>query len=508
MQKELNLKEMLAHHPTEAYGAGISTYSLALEAWRRGIQVKFMTVFVKNELKIRHKLLYGGKEYKFQLSLGDKVAKEARKIGKSKSLTKEYLTAAGVSVPEGKVLKVKNADYTEICDFADTLGYPVIIKPAHASLTIGVHTNLTDRASLTAALDHVHGDLGYTDIIIERHAAGFDTRAYVIEDQVIAAFKRVPANITGDGESAVGELIELKNRERRMNPHLKSSQIEINDDLVSFVESQGYTFTSIPKKGERINLTSSTFAKDASDTVDITDDMTEDYKATAVNAVKSIPGMNMAGVDIIMDEEQDSNKVLEINCRPDIGGHLFPVEGKFRDVPGAIIDYYFPETAGLDKGRNEYFIFDYDRIINFMRKGTAREVTLPPLPKEGIELRELTLEGDVDRYRKEIFNAAAGHRLGGRMRKLDDGRTQLIAAGTEKHLTDFLLFLLGFTPKLHIEVTSENEWDTLLMYRFEVPEGMEPDDAGGFKNDIDEMKRAIEALQKEVAGLKKAGHEN
>ena len=237
--KELDFtKDIMLNHPIEAQGPSISMYRMALEAWRRGIEVKFMTVYVKNQIKIRHKLSYGGKEFRFQLSLGDKVAKEARQIGKSKELTKAHLSAAGVSVPEGKVISVQNNDFAGALDYADSIGYPVIVKPAHASLAIGVRTNLNDRTSLAEGLEYVHGELGYTDIIVERHATGFDTRAYVIEDQLIAAFKRVAAHIEGDGEHTIRQLIDLKNQKRRLNPHLSASQIKIDGKLNDFIGSQ------------------------------------------------------------------------------------------------------------------------------------------------------------------------------------------------------------------------------------------------------------------------------
>src|SRR5699024_602411 len=130
-------------------------------------------------------------------------------------------------------------------DYADWIEYHVIVKPAHASLAIGVRTNLNDRAALTGGLEYDHGELGYTDIIVERHATSFDTRAYVIEDRLIAAFKRMAANIEGDGEHTIGQLIDLKNQKRRLNPHLSASQIKIDGKLNDFIGSQGYSLDSV-----------------------------------------------------------------------------------------------------------------------------------------------------------------------------------------------------------------------------------------------------------------------
>ena len=502
--KELDIYEdIMLNHPAEAQGASISMYRMALEAWRRGIEVRFMTVYVKDRIKIRHKLAYGGREYRFQLSLGDKVAKEARQIGKSKEMTKQHLAAAGVSVPEGKVITVQNNNFREALEYAETIGYPVIIKPAHASLAIGVHTNLNDERALSEALDHVHGRLGYEDIIIERHAPGFDTRAYVIEDEVIAAFKRVPAHIEGDGEHNIRQLIEMKNQRRKLNPHLGGSELKVDDRMTDYIGNQGYRLDSILGKGEKINLTDSTFAKDASDTVDITDDITEDYRMTAVNAVKSIPGMNMGGVDIIRDEETDTNNVLEINCRPDLGGHMFPIYGKSRDVAKRIVDYYFPETAAVDTGVKQYLTFDFDEIFRFLKKGIVKEVILPPLPKSEIENVHLEMSGNINHYRHAISNAAAGHRLGGNMKMLGENRAKMVVAGTVKHLTSFLEELIKIAPRLNIKVTARNEWDSLLTYKFEMPGNTGLQSLSRLRKESIEMRNEITALKKEIDELKK-----
>ncbi|WP_052254677.1 acylphosphatase [Salinicoccus sp. YB14-2] len=502
--KELDFtKDIMLNHPIEAQGPSISMYRMTLEAWRRGIEVKFMTVYVKNQIKIRHKLSYGGKEFRFQLSLGDKVAKEARQIGKSKELTKAHLSAAGVSVPEGKVISVQNNDFAGALDYADSIGYPVIVKPAHASLAIGVRTNLNDRTSLAEGLEYVHGELGYTDIIVERHATGFDTRAYVIEDQLIAAFKRVAAHIEGDGEHTIRQLIEIKNQHRKLNPHLSASQIKIDKRLNDFIGRQGYSLDTVPVKGDKVNLTDSTFAKDASDTVDITENVSEDYILTAVNAVKSVPGMNMGGVDIIRDEEKDTNNVLEINCRPDLGGHMFPIYGKSRDVSKKILDYYFPETASIDKGINDYFTFDFDKIFRFLKKGIVKEVILPPLPKGDIKNVHLVLSGNVNYYKNIISNSATGHRLGGHIKMLKNGKARIVAAGTTKHLTEFLENLLKIAPKLDIKVEAQNEWDSLLMYKFEASESTGMGSVNRLRKESMAMKEEITALKKELAVLKR-----
>lgn len=98
--KEGTLNDYTEHNsmlPKRAVGPSLITYNVALEAWRRGISLQFYTVPVKNRMRIFYLLEHEGKSYKFQYSLGGKVESEARKIVNDKALTKQHLSAAGVS---------------------------------------------------------------------------------------------------------------------------------------------------------------------------------------------------------------------------------------------------------------------------------------------------------------------------------------------------------------------------------------------------------------------------
>src|SRR5699024_2835951 len=176
---------------------------------------------------------------------------------------------------------------------------------------------------------------------------------YVIEDQVIAAYNRIPANITADGTHTIEELINMKNYERRQNARLNSCLIHIDVEILEFIEKKGYDLTSVPPKGEYIPLREKTNVSTGGDPIDVTDEISEDIKKIAIDTVKAFPGLNHASVDIIVnknnqDHLQEAAYVLEINATAQIGGILYPLRGKARNIPAAIIDYYFPETKGMD----------------------------------------------------------------------------------------------------------------------------------------------------------------
>src|SRR5690625_5761807 len=78
--------------PESGQGKRISTYTVALEGWRRGLDLKFYSVFEdRNKLKVRYSLANGDKVHHFSLSMGDRVSDEAFNICDDKDATKRYL---------------------------------------------------------------------------------------------------------------------------------------------------------------------------------------------------------------------------------------------------------------------------------------------------------------------------------------------------------------------------------------------------------------------------------
>lgn len=84
--------------------------------------------------------------------------------------------------------------------------------------------------------------------------------------------------------------------------------------------------------------------------IEATDELSDEVKQIAVNSLKALPSIPYADVDIIVDfKDNTKGVVLEVNATAEIDFHLFPLIGKAKDIPGAIIDYYFPETIGAKK---------------------------------------------------------------------------------------------------------------------------------------------------------------
>lgn len=99
--------------------------------------------------------------------------------------------------------------------------------------------------------------------------------------------------------------------------------------------------------------------------------------------------MPNAGLDIMVSGEGDHAKpyVLEINQRPHIGTHSFPMEGTGQGnaVAEAIVDFYFPETMG--NPTHSRLSYDFGPIRAALATMQLSELSLPVIGPDWKVLR-------------------------------------------------------------------------------------------------------------------------
>src|SRR5690625_18899 len=433
---EINKKNWLSHLnniPNDTNGYKTCTYFMALEGWRRGLKLQFHIqpgIAISQGIKIS--LSDGKKTHYFRVSRGDKVTKEAIDICRKKQKTYEYLRKNNVPIPDGKDFAA-NATNEEILAYAKELGFPLVIKPTDGGSGKGVITDINSNNDLIKALKKVREELGYKNIIVERFIKGMDYRVYVVDNKVIGIYKRVPANVIGDGKSTIEQLIDKKNQIRRKNPFIKNRRIKIDTDLRENLEKQNLTLTSIIKKGQRVYLRKQGEYLRERDPVDITDDVPEKIKEIAINAVNSVPGLAHCNVDMLVNEETNKGYVNEINSRPQISNHLFPLEGEARDVPKAIIDYYFPETK--NGKRNDKYFFDFEPVYSSYMKSNAAIIEIPSVPFNH-NLTRFRIDGDLRKrsYERWFRRKFAALKMYGYMMHLSNGQKSIVVLGTTRSL--------------------------------------------------------------------------
>ncbi len=489
-----HLKESL---PNEACGLKLCTYTISLEGWRRGLTLKY---YLNEKSKIRYSLSSATKTHEFYYSRGDLVSDEAFAICRDKSITKEVLSKSGISVPEGKRFPQEAAD-EEIITYAHTLGFPLVVKPTNGDMGIGVVPNIQSEDELKKALQYVRYELKFPDVIVEQYIAGKEYRVYVVNNEVVSAIHRIPANVTGDGISTIKQLIEKKNFERKQNPRLMSCLIKMKQEMIDFLHRKGYTLETVPPKGETVFLTEKSNVSAGGDPIDAFEQLPDAVKKLSVSALRALPNMAHGGIDVIIDEQKQSGFIIELSGRTQIGGVLFPEEGSARDIPKAIIDYYFPETKKEPEHKGNYY-FDFGKITDPLRSGFATEVTVPPIPEGEQVSKKWIITGTRlgPRYFRWVHKKAIALKINGFAKKALNGEVSAVVSGTTESIERFKELIWQGAPGV-AEVTNveESEWNQSIKIGFEI---IEIPEEKLLTKKLEEKDKQIKKLKSEKKKLK------
>lgn len=451
--------------PEAEKGRLTSTYYIALEGWRRGLDLEFYRVIEEdNRLKIKHVLSNGNRSHHFSLSMGDKTSDEAFDICDNKELTKKYLSQNNVPVPGGETFGPE-VNVRDVVDYGASLGFPLVLKPLNGNQGDGVFSNIQKEKELQEIYEYVHEKLEYDDIMVESYVKGKEFRIVVIGDRILGAMHRRPASIVGNGKHTINELININNIDRDNNPHLTGKLIRKDMEIKSILRKKGYNFKSILDNGERIYLRDKSNLSAGGDSIDVTNLLTPELQEIALNIGRSIPGLNFYGLDMIVDLENNTGTVLEVNARPGIGGHLFPAVGEPRDLAKDIVDYYFPET--IDNERSNLF-FDFNSIKESLKSRSATSIKVANPPAGKLYSKKYIISGKVQKvgYRKWIAEKAKESNLHGYTNNLKNGKVLVIVAGEKSVVNNFRKVCEAGTDRAKIKKVKEKIYTKPLRIGF------------------------------------------
>lgn len=262
-----------------------------------------------------------------------------------KDLTKKLLSEAGIPVPNGHVTQ----HVEDVLALATRIGYPVAIKPFNGNHGRGVSTNLFASKEVLQAFARAQEHSRY--VIVEKHFAGSDYRALIINGELVALAERVPAHVIGNGKSTIAELIEIVNADpRRGNGHEEvMTRIKIDDALHGWLNRSNLSLESIPALGEQVVLAATANLSTGGTAVDCTDDVHPDNAAIAKRAAQII-GLDVAGIDMVLPDitrswRETGGGIIEVNAAPGFRMHLQPAEGRSRNVAKPVLESLFPANA-------------------------------------------------------------------------------------------------------------------------------------------------------------------
>jgi len=316
---------------------GPSTKSIVDEAVKRGIP--YFRLGTDSTIQLG----YGVNQMRFQATTTCNTSLLAAGLASDKNKTKKILSEASIPVPRGGVCTNEET----LKEVVDAIGYPLVLKPLDGNHGRGATINIKtwDEAVRALAAAQAHG----RRVIAEQFIKGFDFRVLVIDNKFVAAAKRVPAHVSGNGTDTIKTLIDVVNFDtKRGNGHENVlTKIIIDAESEELLNRQGYTLDSIPATDEIVYLKATANLSTGGSSIDVTDNVHPETIALAERAAKII-GLDICGIDIMAPTlEQPLHKtggvVLEVNAAPGFRMHFAPSEGKPRNVAAPVLDMLYPK---------------------------------------------------------------------------------------------------------------------------------------------------------------------
>ncbi|MCW5574133.1 MAG: cyanophycin synthetase [Steroidobacteraceae bacterium] len=315
---------------------GPSTAALVRAAEARGIP--WLRLNDQSLVQLGH----GRYQQRIQATVTGRTPHIAVELASDKEETNRILASLGLPVPRQEL--VQSAE--QAVRAARRIGFPVVTKPYNGNHGRGISIRLTSDEEVAAgfAVAREHS----RSVIVETFLEGDDHRLLVVNGELVAATRRTPGHVVGDGVHTVVELIDIVNQDpRRGVGHEKVlTRIELDAQAAQMLDRAGLTAQSVPEAGRIVPLRSTANLSTGGTATDVTGVIHPDNRDMAVRAVRAI-GLDVGGVDFLSTNIAESYRsigggICEVNAAPGFRMHVAPSEGESRDAAGPVIDMLFP----------------------------------------------------------------------------------------------------------------------------------------------------------------------
>lgn len=255
-------------------------------------------------------------------------------IANNKFLSKKIFRKADVRTPKSS-LQSSIADARQYILQRNL--FPCVIKPLAGAHGNDVYANIQTPEELEGILQEF-SQRSDCEMLIEEYIPGVDYRILVVGGRVSAALERTPAHVIGDGQQSIQELIDVFNMQPMVGEQyeMPMCKIIVNFELMRMLRKARLSLRSVLKVGQMVFLKQNANISSGGISTDVTDTIGKKCTDHALKATRAI-GIDYCGVDVIYNPVTKKAYVLEVNARPGIDIHHFPVVGESQDAAGDVI---------------------------------------------------------------------------------------------------------------------------------------------------------------------------
>jgi len=320
----------------ESERLGPSTGSIVEEAASRGIP------WIRLNRYSLCQLGYGANQKRIQATVTSQTSSIGVELACDKEDTKFLLEQSEIRVPKGDII-TRESSLERTCRY---VGYPLVVKPVGGNHGRGITINIKNYEDALVAFGEAKKVSN--SVIIEKFITGEDYRLLVIDNKLVAAAKRTPAHVVGNGVSTIQELIDEVNSDPRRGYGHENvlTQITVNELTKGIIHAKGYTLETVLPEGEKLLLKDTANLSTGGTAEDVTD-IVHPANVFMAERISKIIDLDICGIDIMTTDiskplEETGGAVLEVNAGPGFRMHLAPTEGLPRNVAANVVDMLFP----------------------------------------------------------------------------------------------------------------------------------------------------------------------
>jgi len=294
-------------------------YRFSIEAFSRGLRI-----VAQNQAG--EKRMFGDFRYI------DEADPRAEYATENKAIANYMLGLAGLPATEQAM--VDFADLDSACEFAQRVGYPVVLKPVWGEDGRDVFPGLASADEVVAVANRLRERWdGRGGVVIEKHVEGNNYRILVLGSEILGVYGGAPVFVVGDGKSSVQELIEEVNREKRASrAHERGEKlIDLADDeLARCMSERSLRMDSVLPEGARFQLNKNLNRGKGVRVLKLDSGaLHPEVKEMAIQAVKLF-GLHLGAVDYIAPSLDvppgESGRICEVQAHPALLPEVMDIE--------------------------------------------------------------------------------------------------------------------------------------------------------------------------------------
>ncbi|WP_271407939.1 N-acetylglutaminylglutamine synthetase [Pseudomonas sp. Q1-7] len=290
------------------------------EALRRGIGVQ-----VDDAEGGLFSLSLGGRRIRCRESLCDLTSAVSMTLCQDKHLTHRALAQVGIRQPAQRLAGSEADNAAFLAEHGS-----LVVKPVNGEQGQGVAVDLRSPDEVRTAIAAAeHFD---SRVLLESCHPGLDLRVVVINYEVVAAAVRRPAEVVGDGQRSLRQLIERQSR-RRQAATQGESRIPLDGETERTLRAAGFDYDSVLPAGTRLAVRRTANLHTGGTLEDVTASLHPALAEAAILAARTLE-IPVVGLDLLVPAADQPDYVLiEANERVGLANHQpQPTAERFIDL--------------------------------------------------------------------------------------------------------------------------------------------------------------------------------